>query len=89
MLIVELAFTESSERLAARPAHRALLARLHEDGRLIAAGPWANDTGAMLIFDVDSGELERPVLSRARGEGRSHPRVDSAGRASPLIPEAR
>jgi uncharacterized protein YciI len=59
MLIVELAFTASPERLAARPAHRAALARLHHEGRLVAAGPWANDTGAMLIFDVERAELDR------------------------------
>ncbi|WP_433182701.1 YciI family protein [Actinoallomurus sp. CA-150999] len=58
MLIVELAFTEHPERLAARPAHRQVLARLHADGRLIAAGPWADDTGAMLIFDVDRPGLD-------------------------------
>ncbi|MEV0408173.1 YciI family protein [Actinoallomurus sp. NPDC050550] len=58
MLIVELAFTEHPERLAARPAHRQFLARLHADGRLIAAGPWADDSGAMLIFDVDRPGLD-------------------------------
>src|SRR5262249_14737708 len=36
----------SSERLAARPAHRAVLARLHHEGLLVAAGPWADDMGA-------------------------------------------
>ena len=59
MLIVELAFTASSERLAARPAHRAVLARLHHEGRLVAAGPWADDMGAMLIFDMQREELDR------------------------------
>jgi uncharacterized protein len=59
MLIIELAFTASPERLAARPAHRALLARLHDEGRLVAAGPWANDTGAMLIFAVERAEVDR------------------------------
>ena len=58
MLIVELAFTASSERLAARPAHRAVLARLHNEGRLVAAGPWVDDTGAMLIFDLQREELD-------------------------------
>ena len=59
MLIVELAFTASSERLTARPAHRAFLARLHHEGRLIAAGPWADDSGAVLIFDVERAELDQ------------------------------
>jgi uncharacterized protein len=59
MLIVELAFTASPERLAARPAHRELLSRLHEDGRLVAAGPWADDSGALLVFHVERAELDR------------------------------
>jgi uncharacterized protein YciI len=59
MMILELAFTPSPERLAARPAHRSLLARHHEEGRLLAAGPWADDSGALLVFDVERAELER------------------------------
>ncbi len=60
MHIVELAFTvpATPERLAARPAHRELLTRLHTDGRLAAAGPWADDSGALLIFDLPRAELE-------------------------------
>lgn len=59
MQIVELAFTASLERLAARPAHRDRLARLHESGELFAAGPWADDTGALLAFKVDREGLDR------------------------------
>ncbi|WP_371482400.1 YciI family protein [Kitasatospora sp. NBC_00315] len=58
MMIVELALTLDPERLAARPAHREKLAVLHADGRLIAAGPWEGDTGALLLFDVERPELE-------------------------------
>ncbi|MGI5350731.1 YciI family protein [Streptomyces sp. CA-250714] len=58
MLILELAFTGHPERLAARPAHRERLARLHAEGRIVAAGPWADDSGAALIFDVPRTELD-------------------------------
>ncbi|QUC62362.1 hypothetical protein IOD14_39435 [Streptomyces sp. A2-16] len=58
MLVVELAFTPAPERLAARPAHRAALGRLHAEGKLFAAGPWADDQGAMLVFAVERAELE-------------------------------
>jgi uncharacterized protein YciI len=58
MLIVELAFTASPERLAARPAHRDFLGRLHREGSLVAAGPWADDSGALLVFDTDHAELD-------------------------------
>ncbi|MCW3814945.1 YciI family protein [Micromonospora sp. DR5-3] len=53
MVVLELAFTDDERRLAARPAHRERLARLHAEGRLAAAGPWQDDSGAMLVFRVD------------------------------------
>ncbi|GAA2060510.1 hypothetical protein GCM10009801_02130 [Streptomyces albiaxialis] len=59
MLILELAFTAAPERLAARPAHRDVLARLRAEGRLLAAGPWEDDSGALLVFTVDRAELDR------------------------------
>ncbi|WP_329243825.1 YciI family protein [Streptomyces canus] len=58
MLVVELAFTPAPERLAARPAHRETLGRLHAGGKLFAAGPWEDDQGAMLLFAVGRAELE-------------------------------
>lgn len=53
MYAVQLAFTDDSARLALRPAHRERLAGLAADGRLLAAGPWSDDTGALLVFVVD------------------------------------
>ncbi|WP_432107278.1 YciI family protein [Streptomyces sp. AA1529] len=58
MLILELAFTDAPERLAARPAHRKQLADLHARGKLVAAGPWTDDSGAALILDVSRRELD-------------------------------
>lgn len=59
MIIVELTFTAAPERLAARPAHRDFLARLKRGNRLLAAGPLADDAGALLIFTVDREALDR------------------------------
>lgn len=60
MIAVELTFTDAPERIAARGAHRALLATLHRDGRsLLAAGPWADDSGALLVFAADAAAVER------------------------------
>ena len=60
MYVVELEFGEEPARLAARPAHRRRLRSLHADGTLVTAGPFADDSGALLIFDVpDSGALHR------------------------------
>ncbi|KOG31842.1 YciI family protein [Streptomyces resistomycificus] len=58
MLVVELAFTSAPERLAARPAHREALARLHAAGELVVAGPWGDESGALLVFAVDRPRLE-------------------------------
>lgn len=52
MWIIELAFTNEQERLSARAAHRQRLAALHRAGVVRMAGPFADDTGAMIIFDV-------------------------------------
>ena len=58
MFVLELAFDDAPERLAARPAHRERLRALHDAGRLVMAGPFADDSGALLVFDVtDSAEL--------------------------------
>ncbi|SCG45898.1 YciI family protein [Micromonospora inositola] len=60
MWIVELAFTDAPERLAARPAHRERLTALHAEGKVRITGPLADDSGAVLVFDVpDRPELDR------------------------------
>jgi hypothetical protein len=58
MYVVELAFDGNPERLSHRPAHRDRLTRLKEAGRVVMAGPFADDSGALLVFDVaDDAEL--------------------------------
>jgi uncharacterized protein len=61
MMCVELSFTSDPRRLQARPAHRRRLAKLHQDGFLLAAGPWADDSGAMLIFKLDMKGLQAEI----------------------------
>jgi hypothetical protein len=51
--IVELKLEPTDERLAARPAHRERLARLHDDGVVRMAGPFADDSGAVVIVDAE------------------------------------
>jgi uncharacterized protein len=53
MICVELAFTNDPRRLQARAAHRQRLAERHQRGVLAAAGPWDDDSGALLIFRLD------------------------------------
>ncbi|HEU0242096.1 MAG TPA: YciI family protein [Micromonosporaceae bacterium] len=54
MFIVELAFDGGPERLAARPAHRDLLRAWHAEGIVVMAGPYPDESGAVLIFNVPS-----------------------------------
>jgi len=56
MYAVQLAFSDDPARFEGRPAHRERLAGLATDGRLLAAGPWSDDTGALLVFVVDTRE---------------------------------
>lgn len=51
--MVELKLEPTDERLAARPAHRDKLAQLHDDGVIRMAGPFADDSGAVIIVDAE------------------------------------
>ena len=60
--VVLLRFTDNERRLEVRPAHREYLRSLHEQGKLLTAGPWADDTGALLIYQAaDEAELDRII----------------------------
>jgi uncharacterized protein YciI len=62
MWIVELELRETPERMAARPAHRDRLTGLHERGVVSMAGPLADDSGAVIIFDLPDEEALRRQL---------------------------
>lgn len=60
MWIVELSFTGGPDRIAARKAHRQLLAQLHDNGVVRLAGPLGDDSGALIVYDVpDRTSVER------------------------------
>lgn len=61
MIVLELEFTDDPARLEATPAHRARLQQLHDEGRLVMTGPWADDAGAMLVFDVEDHVLDQII----------------------------
>jgi uncharacterized protein YciI len=64
MFVVEMTFTDDPARLAARPAHRERLRALHADGVLVMSGPFADDSGALLIFDVDDSAAMDRILDQ-------------------------
>jgi uncharacterized protein YciI len=48
---------EHHERLAdVRPAHREYLASLKAQGKLVAAGPFIDDSGALIIYEAEDEE---------------------------------
>jgi uncharacterized protein YciI len=64
--VVQLRFdvTQTDARMEVRPAHREYLTALKADGKLVAAGPFADQTGALLVYDVaDEAEL-RDILAK-------------------------
>lgn len=63
MIVVELSFEATNERIAARPAHREILQSLAKEGVLHLAGPWDDDTGALLVFDATTTQVD-DVLRR-------------------------
>lgn len=63
MYVVELTYDDNPARLQARPAHRELLAELHERGLVRAAGPWDDGSGALLIFDVETEDEVDALLA--------------------------
>jgi uncharacterized protein YciI len=52
MFVVELEFSGDPARLELRPQHRERLNALHEAGVVRLAGPWADESGAILVLDV-------------------------------------
>ena len=64
MFAVQLRFTDPDRRMQVRPAHREYLTLLREAGKLVAAGPFADETGALLVYEVaDEAEL-REILAK-------------------------
>jgi uncharacterized protein YciI len=50
-------FTENTERrLETRPVHREYLKALYDTGKLLESGPFTDDSGALIIYQVESKE---------------------------------
>ena len=64
MWVIQLTLYPTPERLAARPAHRHRLALLHEQGIVRMAGPFDDDSGALIILDVDTRQDVENLMSK-------------------------
>jgi len=61
MICVELTFSDDPSRLELRSQHRDRMAALHATGDLVMAGPWADETGALLVFGCDRAGVDRAL----------------------------
>lgn len=63
--VLELRFDRDNEkRLETRPVHREHLRGLLDQGKLIMAGPWADDSGALIVLDVADEAEARTIIAR-------------------------
>ncbi|MBM7787301.1 YciI family protein [Tenggerimyces flavus] len=60
---LQLQFKNNDRRLEVRPKHREYLTTLREQGKIVTSGPWADETGALLLYDVASEEELRGILA--------------------------
>ncbi|SDT10871.1 YciI family protein [Microlunatus soli] len=64
MIAVQLTYQNPDpERIALRPQHRDRLQQLTDDGLVFGAGPWADDSGALVVFDTDSREKAEELVA--------------------------
>ena len=54
---------DSEPRQAVRPAHRDYLWSLANAGKLLHAGPFADDSGALLVYEAESLEEAKAILA--------------------------
>jgi uncharacterized protein YciI len=56
-------YTQDRAKIAeVRPVHRQYLTGLRERGQLVAAGPFTDDSGALIIYEAPSPEEAEKIL---------------------------
>ena len=60
---VILTFGDEATRLAVRPRHREYLQRLLAAGKLHESGPWADDSGALIVYEAADEAEARALLA--------------------------
>jgi len=58
-------YTADRDRIAAvRPVHRQYLAQLKDQGKLVASGPFTDDSGALIIYEANDRQEAEQLLQR-------------------------
>jgi uncharacterized protein YciI len=55
--------SDNEKRQAVRPTHRDYLRSLAADGRLLHAGPWADDSGSLIVYEAESLDAAKAILA--------------------------
>ena len=64
MIAVQLDYQNPDpDRIALRPQHRERLQALTEQGKIFGAGPWADDSGALVVFTTDSVDEAKELVA--------------------------
>ena len=58
-----LTYGDEAKRLETRPRHREYLRSLLERGQLHGSGPWADDSGALIIYEAPDEAAARALLA--------------------------
>jgi uncharacterized protein len=53
LYVLEYRYTDPDVRARVRPRHLEYMRSLLEDGSLVMAGPWADGSGALVVFHAD------------------------------------
>ena len=61
--VAVITFGDQDNRIKVRPRHRAYLEQLLADGKLHASGPWADDSGALIIYEAADEAEARALLA--------------------------
>ncbi|GAB3458363.1 YciI family protein [Actinophytocola sediminis] len=63
LFILTYGYNETDERAARREEHLAYLNTLHDDGSLVAAGPYDDLTGGLIIYQADDQAAAEALLA--------------------------
>ena len=53
---------DNEKRQAVRPSHRDYLRGLADQGKLLHAGPFVDDSGSLIIYEADSSDEVQAIL---------------------------
>jgi uncharacterized protein YciI len=55
--------TDKAKITALRPLHREYLSELFNQGKLVTAGPFTDDSGALFVYEADSSEAATAIAA--------------------------